>query len=90
LLTSFLLAVSLIALSQVGDATYDGGWLAGPGTPRMMLHSQSLRVSLPARGASLAQLISAETPDPFPVDEVSGELQPLLQTRLSECKASVK
>jgi len=65
----------------VGDATYDGGALAGL-APRMMLHAMELTIPLGPGG-----VLQVTTPDPFPSS--AGELQPLIQVPLEQCRAEV-
>jgi len=57
----------------------------------MMLHSCTLHVPLPAeKSGTEALLIRAETPSPFPIDESTGKLKPLLKCRLKDCEASIR
>ena len=70
-----------LAHPLVGDATYDGGALAGL-APRMMLHAMELTIPLGPDG-----VLQVTTPDPFPSS--AGELQPLIQVPLEQCRAEV-
>jgi 23S rRNA-/tRNA-specific pseudouridylate synthase len=73
--------LSHIGHPLVGDATYDGGALAGA-APRMMLHAMELGIPL-----GPGSVLKATTPNPFVA--ISGELQPLLQVPLKQCRAEI-
>ena len=81
----------------VGDATYDGGPLAGPLAPRLMLHAKELQVSINCMPLDSSVKISenkklvlyANTLDPFGKVSPLGQMKPRLQVPLDECKCTL-